>query len=243
MDATLNTSLQSPTQHVTNVARAQHLNDKLNANPVYKTSVGHTTPVLSVDQEQSSPQHSRRTKEYRGQSPGYLPQQQAALATTSISQNTFPQEFQHPSSFQVASSSGISTSASNSHLYPATGFSAREFNPVRPMQPAPWEFRAMNKDRPFSDTTQQSGPSMNQPAQTRLGVVSSQENSGFKYECDQDGCSTTFNRQYDLKRHYNGAHAINPTLYWCEVSGCSHNKGFPRRDKLNDHISKMHKQM
>ncbi|KAF2621648.1 hypothetical protein BU25DRAFT_415842 [Macroventuria anomochaeta] len=54
-----------------------------------------------------------------------------------------------------------------------------------------------------------------------------------------------FGRLYDYERHYNGAHAVSPTVFWCDVVGCGRSEAegdrfFPRKDKRNDHMRKMH---
>lgn len=55
----------------------------------------------------------------------------------------------------------------------------------------------------------------------------------------------TFGRKYDYDRHYNGTHASRPTVWWCTVVGCDRSaaergKPFPRKDKRNDHLRKVH---
>lgn len=66
------------------------------------------------------------------------------------------------------------------------------------------------------------------------------------FRCHDSKCQDkTFSRWYDFKRHYNGAHATTPIVYWCEVEGCVRSKAvgnrpFPRKDKLDNHVEKMH---
>jgi hypothetical protein len=77
-------------------------------------------------------------------------------------------------------------------------------------------------------------------------VYSTSEPNTNIIRCDDPGCKKkTFGRWNDFKRHYNGAHARTPIVYWCGVAGCSRSKAagdrpFPRKDKLNDHIESMH---
>jgi hypothetical protein len=68
------------------------------------------------------------------------------------------------------------------------------------------------------------------------------------FKCHDPKCaSLTFGRWYDFKRHYNGAHAAAPTVYWCDSEGCPRSKGvgdrpFTRKDKVKDHFESMHKE-
>ncbi|KAF2824778.1 hypothetical protein CC86DRAFT_266303, partial [Ophiobolus disseminans] len=67
-----------------------------------------------------------------------------------------------------------------------------------------------------------------------------------KFKCLEQRCSRkTFNRQAELRRHYDTTHAPRKPEYWCRVASCqrSHANGgypFPRRDKLRDHMRKVH---
>ena len=59
-------------------------------------------------------------------------------------------------------------------------------------------------------------------------------------------CGRTFGRRQELVRHYNGAHAPPDAgnMFWCEVPGCERGiRPFPRKDKLNDHVRKVHMSM
>jgi hypothetical protein len=68
----------------------------------------------------------------------------------------------------------------------------------------------------------------------------------YIFKCHDPKCANlTFGRSYEMKRHYNGAHATAPTIYWCEVEGCPRSKvagdrPFPRKDKVKDHFESVH---
>ncbi|KAH7402317.1 hypothetical protein DE146DRAFT_610603 [Phaeosphaeria sp. MPI-PUGE-AT-0046c] len=68
----------------------------------------------------------------------------------------------------------------------------------------------------------------------------------FVFHCASPLCwKRSFTRWYDFSRHYNGAHAAEKTVFWCPVPGCSRsedegNVGFPRKDKMVSHVSKIH---
>lgn len=68
----------------------------------------------------------------------------------------------------------------------------------------------------------------------------------YSFRCHDTKChNQSFGRWYDFHRHCNGAHASNPAAFWCHVEGCSRseavgNRSFPRKDKLSDHVKKMH---
>lgn len=70
--------------------------------------------------------------------------------------------------------------------------------------------------------------------------------NNFVFRCTFPRCrARTFTRWYDFHRHYNGAHALEKTFFWCPVPGCGRsegegNHGFPRKDKMLDHVSKVH---
>ena len=66
------------------------------------------------------------------------------------------------------------------------------------------------------------------------------------FMCERPNCrGKSFGRQYELKRHHNGAHADRPTVLWCNLVGCERSEAegsrpFPRKDKRNDHVRKVH---
>jgi hypothetical protein len=70
----------------------------------------------------------------------------------------------------------------------------------------------------------------------------------YVFKCHGAKCaSLTFGRWYDFRRHYNGAHAAAPTVYWCDFEGCPRSRGagdrpFTRKDKVKDHFESMHKE-
>jgi hypothetical protein len=60
------------------------------------------------------------------------------------------------------------------------------------------------------------------------------------YVCTYKKCNKRFNRIHELHRHHRGTHEkILP--FPCRTDGCARAKrGFPRKDKRNDHERKMH---
>lgn len=67
----------------------------------------------------------------------------------------------------------------------------------------------------------------------------------YLFKCNSPRCGKTFQRSYEFDRHYNGAHALEKTVYWCPVEGCPRSEGagnqpFPRNDKMTDHLRKVH---
>ncbi|KAH7070543.1 hypothetical protein BKA63DRAFT_493567 [Paraphoma chrysanthemicola] len=77
-------------------------------------------------------------------------------------------------------------------------------------------------------------------------VYTTNEPEAHVFRCSNFACrSKSFGRWAELKRHYNAAHAVTPVIYWCEVGGCERSEGmgdrpFPRKDKLGDHVEKIH---
>jgi hypothetical protein len=77
-------------------------------------------------------------------------------------------------------------------------------------------------------------------------VYSTDEVDTYTFQCDDPACKKqTFSRWYDFRRHFNGAHAAAPTVYWCDVEGCPRSRAvgdrpFPRKDKLGDHVEAVH---
>ena len=67
-----------------------------------------------------------------------------------------------------------------------------------------------------------------------------------KFKCIEPRCARkTFNRQAELRRHYDTIHAPRKPEYWCRVATCPRSRAnggypFPRRDKLRDHMRKVH---
>jgi hypothetical protein len=60
------------------------------------------------------------------------------------------------------------------------------------------------------------------------------------YVCTYQNCNREYGREPDLRRHYRGAHLRDET-YKCRNPTCGRaRRGFPRRDKRNDHERKVH---
>jgi len=58
-----------------------------------------------------------------------------------------------------------------------------------------------------------------------------------EFPCPVEGCSTSFSRAYDIRRHIADKHADHTLL--CPVDGCT--KRYARQDKRLDHLVKGHK--
>ncbi|KAF2125840.1 hypothetical protein P153DRAFT_94865 [Dothidotthia symphoricarpi CBS 119687] len=123
---------------------------------------------------------------------------------------------------------------------------------------------ASNQVQTTKDTQQSSSPSTGEAIQGSDALPfrqSSPEESAFVkiatvyspgssstavFSCQSPGCAgRTFSRWPDFKRHYDGAHALEKTIYWCHVSECERSEAdgkspFPRKDKMKDHVRKVH---
>ena len=75
------------------------------------------------------------------------------------------------------------------------------------------------------------------------------EASEDQYKCRAPACSRlTFGRLAELKRHNacrHGGHDGKLPQFWCPVEKCERSKtgqggAFPRKDKMFDHLSRMH---
>ncbi|OAK97843.1 hypothetical protein IQ06DRAFT_205185, partial [Phaeosphaeriaceae sp. SRC1lsM3a] len=82
-----------------------------------------------------------------------------------------------------------------------------------------------------------------------IGVVLSNGRKGQdRYKCHAPGCfDKTFGRITELKRHHACKHAAagRKPQFWCPVEGCGRSKAgmgqaFPRKDKMVDHLSRVH---
>ncbi|KAH7082243.1 hypothetical protein FB567DRAFT_594735 [Paraphoma chrysanthemicola] len=99
---------------------------------------------------------------------------------------------------------------------------------------------------PVMDTTSAASCAPEAPSTLIGSMYTTKEADVYIFRCNNAACGNkTFGRWADLKRHHNGAHAMTPTVYWCRVRGCerSENVGgrpFPRKDKLGDHVAKIH---
>lgn len=61
------------------------------------------------------------------------------------------------------------------------------------------------------------------------------------YACLAPSCNKKYSRKPDLIRHYRGAH-LHDQRHKCRVPGCERStRGFPRRDKRDDHERKVQK--
>lgn len=70
----------------------------------------------------------------------------------------------------------------------------------------------------------------------------------MQYRCRFAGCEDTFGRLPDFTRHYDGRHAHQGPTFWCPEQGCPRSEGnggkpFPRKDKMMDHMQKIHKRI
>jgi hypothetical protein len=98
------------------------------------------------------------------------------------------------------------------------------------------------------------GPSTNRrPKQSAphvsIGMILSNGETGKdQYTCHVPTCiNKIFGRLAELKRHHAGKHAAvaKRPQFWCPVTGCDRSKNgvghaFPRKDKMVDHLSRMH---
>jgi hypothetical protein len=82
-----------------------------------------------------------------------------------------------------------------------------------------------------------------------IGMIFSNGEVGQdQYRCTAPGChNKTFGRLAELKRHHAGKHAAagRKPQFWCPVEGCERSRAgqgeaFPRKDKMFDHLSRMH---
>jgi hypothetical protein len=82
---------------------------------------------------------------------------------------------------------------------------------------------------------------------TLIGNIYRNEDTGaYFYQCCNRRCSDrSFRRLYDLGRHHDGRHSSEGPRFWCIVPGCDRSaavggRSFPRKDKLSDHVRKVH---
>lgn len=65
-----------------------------------------------------------------------------------------------------------------------------------------------------------------------------------KVVCQHLGCSQSFGRPAELKRHHATSHAINKPDYWCRRPICDRSRvggrPFHRKDKMSEHERKVH---
>jgi hypothetical protein len=85
------------------------------------------------------------------------------------------------------------------------------------------------------------------PAHTIIGyILSNGITRHDRFKCRQPSCSgVTFKRIQDLKRHNNTHHSRHAGRFWCPVDGCARSmksggNPFPRKDKMIDHLERVH---
>jgi hypothetical protein len=90
-------------------------------------------------------------------------------------------------------------------------------------------------------------PMSHTPSKRMIGTIYHQAGSSdYIFKCPSSRCKhKAFTRWYDLRRHYDGTHANNGPVFWCQVHGCERSdleggRPFPRKDKLSDHVRKVH---
>jgi hypothetical protein len=110
--------------------------------------------------------------------------------------------------------------------------------------------QALSPSRSPSSSLSTRARTRDETATTLIGNVYREDESGiFFYQCCHRSCShTSFRRIYDVGRHHNSKHkhATAGPHFWCTVDGCDRSavmggRSFPRKDKLNDHVRKMHR--
>jgi hypothetical protein len=82
-------------------------------------------------------------------------------------------------------------------------------------------------------------------------LLSDVDGGNERYQCPFPTCTeVTFGRPAELKRHHASCHkgfGTKKPQYWCPVSGCRRSRAgngnsFPRKDKMMDHLERMHKE-
>ncbi|OAL52874.1 hypothetical protein IQ07DRAFT_669506 [Pyrenochaeta sp. DS3sAY3a] len=70
----------------------------------------------------------------------------------------------------------------------------------------------------------------------------------YLFKCNHPNCGKTFQRSYELERHYTGLHApeSEKEAFWCPQEGCSRSEAtarspFFRKDKMRDHLRNYHR--
>ncbi|KAF2029295.1 hypothetical protein EK21DRAFT_67974 [Setomelanomma holmii] len=91
------------------------------------------------------------------------------------------------------------------------------------------------------------GPGISERRLVPIGsVYMTNRKKVFVFKCTERPCNRkTYTRMYDLRRHYDGAHASQGPKFWCPYEGCERSArgggpSFPRKDKLKDHVRSMH---
>ncbi|KAH7394376.1 hypothetical protein BKA66DRAFT_298884 [Pyrenochaeta sp. MPI-SDFR-AT-0127] len=90
----------------------------------------------------------------------------------------------------------------------------------------------------------------NDIARVIIGFILSNGNvQSDEYQCSVPRCKgKPFRRLVELKRHHDSLHgglAGRKSQFWCPIDGCDrsmtgHGEAFPRKDKMMDHLSRMH---
>jgi uncharacterized Zn-finger protein len=68
-----------------------------------------------------------------------------------------------------------------------------------------------------------------------------------RFSCDESSCDEKFTRPSDMRRHKGSKHG--DTMHWCPYDkcdkskdfACGDKKGFSRKDKLDEHVRRMHR--
>jgi hypothetical protein len=67
-----------------------------------------------------------------------------------------------------------------------------------------------------------------------------------RHVCNIAPCyGATFGRRHELRRHHASKHSLLNACFWCPVDGCDRSKmeggrAFPRKDKMVDHLMRIH---
>lgn len=130
----------------------------------------------------------------------------------------------------------INTDITNTYQYQSTTFADDHIvTPVATFPPSIHDFAPTHRFAPI------------RPQPIAIGIVySTSDADAFIFKCFHEACRPkSFGRWYDLRRHYEGKHAAETPQFWCTVKGCERSDGpggrsFPRKDKLGEHVRKVH---
>jgi hypothetical protein len=76
-------------------------------------------------------------------------------------------------------------------------------------------------------------------------IHASLDSDDMEFRCALPGCGMVYKRLADFTRHYKGSHAVSHPIFWCPIPSCERSAAFgarpiSRKDKLMEHLRRMH---
>jgi hypothetical protein len=118
--------------------------------------------------------------------------------------------------------------------------------PITSLESSSRDAQDLPEKKMLVDDTGRTFHSESSVTKSTIGTIHCDSQGHNTFICHSPGCrNRIFGRLAELRRHYDSKHAVIKPQYWCPYPECPRSKGddnrsFPRKDKLKDHIQRLH---